>query len=129
MTNAYGQGIQVGRPRLIAYTYTAATRTLTKDAGDGNGAVQVLMDALQDWGRKDPSRLAPEHIHEYLEHHGEPDRTAEKKLDDAIARVAPPEIAHSRQYLIELMHILDGGLDHCHQQPALHHHVALEQGP
>jgi prepilin-type N-terminal cleavage/methylation domain-containing protein len=38
LTNAYGQGIQVGRPRLIAYTYTAATRTLTKDAGDGSGA-------------------------------------------------------------------------------------------
>jgi mono/diheme cytochrome c family protein len=28
--------------------------------------------ALQDWGRKDTSRLAPEHIDEYLEHHGEP---------------------------------------------------------
>src|SRR6516225_9881526 len=34
---------------------------------------------------------------------------------DPISRVAPPEIAHSRQYLIELMHILDTGLDHCHQ--------------
>ena len=34
---------------------------------------------------------------------------------DPISRVAPPEIAHSRQYLIELMHILDSGLDHCHQ--------------
>ncbi len=29
--------------------------------------------ALQDWGLKDPSRLAPEHIEEYLHHHGEPD--------------------------------------------------------
>ena len=28
---------------------------------------------------------------------------------DAIACVAPPEIAHRRQYLIELMHILDSG--------------------
>ncbi|HUE15023.1 MAG TPA: c-type cytochrome [Planctomycetaceae bacterium] len=28
--------------------------------------------ALQDWGRKDTSRLAPEHIEEYLEGHGEP---------------------------------------------------------
>ncbi|MEX0718245.1 MAG: PDZ domain-containing protein [Planctomycetaceae bacterium] len=28
---------------------------------------------LQDWGRKDVTRLAPEHIHEYLHHHGEPD--------------------------------------------------------
>jgi prepilin-type N-terminal cleavage/methylation domain-containing protein len=38
LTNAFPQGVQVGRPRLIAYTYTAATGTLTKDAGDGNGA-------------------------------------------------------------------------------------------
>ena len=29
--------------------------------------------ALQDWGKKDRSRLAFEHIHEYLHHHGEPD--------------------------------------------------------
>ncbi len=29
--------------------------------------------ALQDWGLKDPSRLAPEHIEEFLHHHGEPD--------------------------------------------------------
>lgn len=28
---------------------------------------------LQDWGRKDTSRLAFEHIEEYLHHHGEPD--------------------------------------------------------
>ncbi len=28
--------------------------------------------ALQDWGRKDTSKLAYEHIHEYLHHHGEP---------------------------------------------------------
>jgi len=28
---------------------------------------------LQDWGRKDPHKLAPEHIHEWLAHHGEPD--------------------------------------------------------
>lgn len=27
--------------------------------------------ALQDWGRKDTSKLAYEHIHEYLHHHGE----------------------------------------------------------
>lgn len=28
--------------------------------------------ALQDWGRKDTSKLALEHIEEYLHHHGEP---------------------------------------------------------
>lgn len=35
---------------------------------------------LQDWGRKDTSKLAYEHIHEFLHHHGEPDgsSTADK---------------------------------------------------
>ena len=28
--------------------------------------------ALQDWGRKDTSKLAYEHIHEFLHHHGDP---------------------------------------------------------
>jgi Tfp pilus assembly protein PilW len=41
LANGYPQGVQVGRPRLIAYTYTAATGTLTRDAGDGGG-VQTL---------------------------------------------------------------------------------------
>ncbi len=36
--------------------------------------------ALQDWGRKDPTKLALEHIEEFLHHHGEPDgsSTAER---------------------------------------------------
>jgi prepilin-type N-terminal cleavage/methylation domain-containing protein len=34
----YPLGIQVGRPRTVSYAYTAGTRTLTKDAGDGAGA-------------------------------------------------------------------------------------------
>jgi mono/diheme cytochrome c family protein len=38
---------------------------------------------LQDWGRKDTSRLAPEHIEEYLEKHGEADgsSTHEKAVE------------------------------------------------
>ena len=32
--------------------------------------------ALQDWGRKDSSKLALEHIEEYLMHHGEPDNSS-----------------------------------------------------
>ncbi len=35
--------------------------------------------ALQDWGRKDTSRLAFEHIHEFLEHHGEADGSSTKE--------------------------------------------------
>lgn len=36
--------------------------------------------ALQNWGRKDSSKLAMEHIHEFLHHHGEPNgkSTAER---------------------------------------------------
>lgn len=56
--------------------------------------------ALQDWGKKDRSRLAFEHIHEYLHHHGQAnlgvtvdtvDETAAKRLkleDPAGVRVA-----------------------------------------
>lgn len=41
--------------------------------------------ALQDWGLKDPSRLAPEHIEEYLHHHGEPDGGSTKhRVEEAI---------------------------------------------
>jgi len=45
LTNAYPQGTQVGRPRQIVYTFTAATGTLTKDSGDGNG-VQTLATGI-----------------------------------------------------------------------------------
>ncbi len=38
LTNAYPQGVLVGRPRRIVYAINAATGALTKDAGDGNGA-------------------------------------------------------------------------------------------
>ena len=42
--------------------------------------------ALQDWGKKDRSRLAFEHIHEYLHHHGEPDLGV--KVESVNAKVA-----------------------------------------
>ncbi len=45
--------------------------------------------ALQDWGLKDPSRLAPEHIEEYLHHHGEPDGSSTmKRVENAISKAA-----------------------------------------
>ena len=48
---------------------------------------------MQDWGRKDTSKLAPEHIEEYLHHHGEPDGSsthervakAQQRVLDAMA--------------------------------------------
>ncbi len=44
---------------------------------------------LQDWGRKDPTKLALEHIEEFLHHHGEVDgsstaQRAEKALKDGL---------------------------------------------
>lgn len=44
---------------------------------------------LQDWGRKDPTKLALEHIEEFLHHHGEADnsstaRRAENALKDGL---------------------------------------------
>lgn len=36
---AYPQGAQVGRPRLITYSWSAATRTLCKDGGSGAAAM------------------------------------------------------------------------------------------
>lgn len=45
--------------------------------------------ALQDWGLKDPSRLAPEHIEEYLHHHGEPDGSSTRtRVVKAIEKAA-----------------------------------------
>jgi len=40
---------------------------------NGFGTARPIGTALQDWGRKDPGRLAPEHIHEYLHESGEKD--------------------------------------------------------
>jgi mono/diheme cytochrome c family protein len=44
--------------------------------------------ALQDWGRKDTSQLALEHIEEYLHHHGEPDG---KPTSDAVEEIIKRE--------------------------------------
>lgn len=46
--------------------------------------------ALQDWGRKDTSKLAPEHIAEFLHHHGEPDGSS---THERIARIVNPAYA------------------------------------
>ena len=44
LTNAYPQGVQVGRPRRIVYSFAGGT--LSKDAGDGNG-LQTLATGVQ----------------------------------------------------------------------------------
>ncbi|MGZ0171687.1 MAG: hypothetical protein ACKVHE_19260, partial [Planctomycetales bacterium] len=40
---------------------------------NGFGTSRPIGTALQDWGRKDTSRLALEHVAEFLHHHGESD--------------------------------------------------------
>jgi cbb3-type cytochrome oxidase cytochrome c subunit len=42
--------------------------------------------ALQDWGRKDPTKLALEHIEEFLHHHGEPDGSSTVQRAEAAYR-------------------------------------------
>ena len=46
----------------------------------GFESARPVATGLADWGRKDTSKLAFEHIHEWLHHHGEPDgsSTAER---------------------------------------------------
>jgi mono/diheme cytochrome c family protein len=52
---------------------------------NGFGSARPIGTTLQDWGRKDPSRLALEHIEEYLHHHGEPDGSSTAAMvEDAI---------------------------------------------
>ncbi|MBI1312909.1 c-type cytochrome [bacterium] len=56
---------------------------------NGYGTSRPIGTALQDWGRKDPHRLAPEHIHEFLHHHGQPDGSStEHFVEQAIEKAA-----------------------------------------
>ena len=56
--------------------------------------------ALQDWGRKDTSKLGLEHIEEFLHHHGEPDgsstaeraESAMKAAEDGTLKHGDPEL-------------------------------------
>ena len=59
--------------------------------------------ALQDWGLKDPSRLAPEHIEEYLHHHGEPDGSSTKtRVENAIRNATAGDFDNHEQEEKEL---------------------------
>lgn len=56
---------------------------------NGYGQARSIGTALQDWGRKDTSRLAPEHIHEYLHHHGQRDGSSTQQfVESALARAS-----------------------------------------
>ncbi|MFO1096405.1 MAG: PDZ domain-containing protein [Planctomycetaceae bacterium] len=65
--------------------------------------------ALQDWGRKDTSKLAPEHIEEYLHHHGEPDGSSTLEAVEKIRNPANVgEVTHTQRmqafFFESLMH-------------------------
>jgi len=75
--------------------------------------------ALQDWGRKDPSKLALEHIEEYLHHKGEKDGSSTmdrvaKAVDDGIngrfpsAEAADKELS-AAYYVDQINHHGRGG--------------------
>jgi len=58
---------------------------------------------LQDWGRKDPSKLAPEHIEEYLHHHGEPNGGSTlDRVTDAIRKASGHEFGSPEEKESEL---------------------------
>ncbi len=66
--------------------------------------------ALQDWGRKDTAKLAPEHIEEYLHHHGEVDGGSTlERVEEALDRqkndgdAAPADLS-AAFYVDSLMH-------------------------
>jgi mono/diheme cytochrome c family protein len=58
--------VYVGRKTITKYGCYGCHDIPNFEAGRPIGT------ALQDWGKKDRSRLAFEHIHEYLHHHGQP---------------------------------------------------------
>jgi mono/diheme cytochrome c family protein len=67
--------------------------------------------ALQDWGRKDKSRLAPEHIEEFLHHHTDAaqDETLPERAEAAVERQiydghAPEEDLTAAYYYENLLH-------------------------
>jgi len=66
--------------------------------------------ALQDWGRKDTAKLAPEHIAEYLHHHGEVDGSSTlTRVEKALERAkngdpAPAEDLSAAYFVDSLMH-------------------------
>lgn len=69
------------------------------DIGKDFETARPIGTALQDWGLKDPSRLAPEHIEEYLHHHGEPDGSSTtERVKSAVRKAAAGEfVSHEEE--------------------------------
>ncbi|MEX2288042.1 MAG: c-type cytochrome [Planctomycetaceae bacterium] len=70
---------------------------------------------LQDWGRKDTSRLAPEHIEEYLHHHGEADGSSTReRAEQAVAKAARGDFKnkHDEQHELSAAYFYEDLLHH-----------------
>ncbi|MEZ6058087.1 MAG: hypothetical protein R3C01_15415 [Planctomycetaceae bacterium] len=77
---------------------------------EGFDEARPIGTALQDWGRKDTSKLAFEHIEEYLHHHGEPDGSSTMKAVEEIVKkqyndgTATPEEQMKSLFFASLQH-------------------------
>jgi hypothetical protein len=62
-------------------------------------AAKPIGVALQDWGRKDTSRLAFEHIEEFLHHHNAPgsDSTLAEEVEQAVKRAKAEEFKSEKE--------------------------------
>lgn len=70
---------------------------------NGFGTARPIGTALQDWGRKDPSRLAPEHIEEFLHHHGQRDGSSTTAYVASALRKAEADAFDSEEQREESM--------------------------
>ncbi|MFG0335546.1 MAG: c-type cytochrome, partial [Maioricimonas sp. JB049] len=89
--------------------------------------------ALQDWGRKDTSKLAFEHIEEWLHHHGQPDGSSmhehiEEILTDAAAngQADPQDLIKAYFYENLQHHGRDGFLWQKLRQPRSYDYMKVE---
>lgn len=70
---------------------------------NGFGTARPIGTSLQDWGRKDPSKLALEHIEEYLHHHGEADGSSTAALVDNAIKDGKVNAFNSEAEKVDLM--------------------------
>jgi len=68
--------------------------------------------ALQDWGRKDTSKLAYEHIHEFLHHHGEPDGSSTSQRLDRVVKRAKAGNTEVDQQALNESYLYDSVISH-----------------
>ncbi|MFO1021454.1 MAG: c-type cytochrome [Planctomycetales bacterium] len=86
-----GDGSRIDENKLLSYV---GRRSISRYGCYGCHQIpgfekaRPIGTALQNWGRKDSSKLAMEHIHEFLHHHGEPDGKSTKDRAEKAAQKA-----------------------------------------